>query len=253
MPPRRPRALSPLVDRWAVLLVAATLALSGCGAAGDPPTVSPGGVDGLEVPTPTPDPDDFVARVDNPWLPLLPGAEWTYESLAGRTTTVTVEGTREVDGVAATVVREVERDEDGRVVAEGEDWYAQDRAGNVWWFGAEQDGPGSWEAGVDGAEAGLVMAARPRRGDGYRQALAPGVVEDRATVEELDGTRTVDGETLTDLVVVEERTPLDPGLVEQAFYARGTGLVARETVSGGTGADGGQTELVGFTPGEAAR
>ena len=71
MPPRRARTRSALP----ALAVVATLGLAGCGAAGDPPTVSPAGVDMLEVPTPSPDPGDFVEQVDNPWLPLLPGAE----------------------------------------------------------------------------------------------------------------------------------------------------------------------------------
>ena len=153
----------------------------------------------LEIPTPSPDPGDFVERIDNPWLPLLPGAEWVYESTEGETITVTVtDRTREVAGVTTTVVRDVVTDEDGEVVEETDDWFAQDRAGNVWYFGedtVEYGGPdrrrpdtsGSWEAGVDGAEAGIAMLARPRRGDGYEQEHAEGEAEDRATVLELDG------------------------------------------------------------------
>jgi len=252
MPPRRPAALP-------LLLVAAALGVSGCGAAGDPPTVPPAGVDGLQVPTPSPDPDDFVRRVDNPWLPLLPGAEWTYESTDGETITVTVtDETREVAGVTTTVVRDVVTDAQGEVVEETSDWFAQDRAGNVWYFGEDTveydargrpDPAGSWEAGVDGAEAGIVMLARPRRGDGYRQEHAPGRAEDRATVLDLDASRTVGETSYERLLVTEESTPLEPGLVERKYYARGTGLVLEETVSGG----GDEAGLVGFTPGEAAR
>ena len=48
-----------------------------------------------------------------------------------------------------------------------DDWYAQDRDGNVWYFGEattsfEGGSPstkGSWEAGVDGALPGIVMPA----------------------------------------------------------------------------------------------
>ena len=257
MPPRRARTLSALP----ALAVVATLGLAGCGAAGDPPTVSPAGVDMLEVPTPSPDPGDFVEQVDNPWLPLLPGAEWVYESSEGETITVTVtDRTREVAGVTATVVRDVVTDEDGEVVEETDDWFAQDRAGNVWYFGedtVEYGGPGrrrpdtsgSWEAGVDGAEAGIAMLARPRRGDGYEQEHAPGEAEDRATVLELDASLDLEHDSWAGLLVTEETTPLEPGLVEQKYYARGTGLVFEETTSGGTG----EAELVGFTPGAAAR
>jgi len=255
MPPRRPAALP-------LLLVAAALGLSGlsgCGATGDPPTVSPAGVDMLEIPTPTPDPGDFAGRIDNPWLPLLPGAEWTYESSEGETVTVTVtDRTREVAGVTTTVVRDVVTDEDGEVVEETDDWFAQDRAGNVWYFGEDTveyddrgrpDRAGSWEAGVDGAEAGVVMLARPRRGDGYQQESAAGEAEDRATVLSLDESLNLSSESFTGLLQTEETTPLEPGLVEHKYYARGTGLVFEETVSGGSD----EAELVGFTPGEAAR
>ena len=250
MPPSRPARLR-------ALLLAAGLGLTGCAA--DPPTVSPSGVDMLEIPTPSPDPGDFVGTIDNPWLPLLPGAEWVYESTDGETITVTVtDRTREVAGVTTTVVRDVVTDADGEVVEETEDWFAQDRAGNVWYFGQDalEDGDhgsrgtsGSWEAGVDGAEAGIVMLARPRLGDGYQQALAPGVAEDRATVVSLDESLDVGAESYEGVLLTEESTPLEPGLVEREYYARGTGLVLEQTVSGGTD----EARLVGFTPGEAAR
>jgi len=233
-PPGRRRALA------AVLLLPA---LSGC--ASDPPTVAPAGVDMLEIPTPSPDAGDFVRTIDNPWLPLLPGAEWVYESADGETVTVTVtDEAREVAGIT-TVVRDVVTEEDGDVVEETSEWFAQDRAGNVWYFGSA----GSWEAGVDGAEAGIAMLARPRRGDGYEQESAPGEAEDRATVLSLEESLAVGSESYDEVLVTEVTTPLEPGLVELRYYVRDTGLVFEETVSGGSG----EAELVGFTPGAAAR
>ena len=250
MPPSRPARLR-------ALLLAVGLWLTGCAA--DPPTVSPSGVDMLEIPTPSPDPGDFVETIDNPWLPLLPGAEGVYETPGDGTVTVTVtDRTRDVAGVTTTVVTDVVTDEDGEVVEETEEWFAQDRAGNVWSFGedvVEQHGRGradtggSWEAGVDGAEAGIAMLARPRRGDGYQQELAPGRAEDRATIVSLDESRDVGAGSYDGLLLIEVSTPLEPGLVEHEYYARGTGLVVEETVSG----SGDGAELVGFTPGEAAR
>ena len=237
-------ALRPPAPRRVLAAVLLLPALSGC--ASDPPTVSPSGVDMLEIPTPSPDPGDFATTIDNPWLPLLPGAEWVYESTDGETTTVTVtDQTREVAGVTTTVVRDVVTDEDGDVVGETSDWFAQDRAGNVWWFGSA----GSWEAGVDGAEAGIAMLARPRRGDGYEQQHAPGEAEDRATILSLEESLQVGSESYDEVLVTEDTTPLEPDLVEQRHYVRGAGLVLEETVSGGSG----QAELVGFTAGEAAR
>ena len=119
----------PLASVLAVLLTA-------CGA-GAPQTAPPSGVDGLVIPTPSPDPADFVAGVDNPWFPLAPGSEWTYESSDGHTVAVTVSGTTRVAGVEATVVDTVERTGRGRVVERSTAWFAQDRGGNVWHVGDE--------------------------------------------------------------------------------------------------------------------
>ena len=193
----------------------ATLGLAGCGAAGAPDGLAGRGRHARDA-DPVPRPGDFVEQVDNPWLPLLPGAEWVYESSEGETITVTVtDRTREVAGVTTTVVRDVVTDEDGEVVEETDDWFAQDRAGNVWYFGedtVEYGGPGrrrpdtsgSWEAGVDGAEAGIAMLARPRRGDGYEQEHAPGEAEDRATVLELDASLDLEHDSWAGLLVTEE-------------------------------------------------
>ena len=241
--------------RLAPVLVVATLLLSACAAG--PDTVDPSGVDGLEIPTPSPDPADFVGGIDNPYLPLRPGNEWVYEVTGEEPQTITVtvtDETREVAGVTTTVVRDVVTGADGEVIEETADWFAQDREGNVWYFGEDTteydergrpDTTGSWEAGVDGARAGLVMPATPRLGDGYQQEFYPGEAEDRAEVLALDGTRQLSSGAYEDLLVTEDTTPLEPGLVEQKYYARGTGLIYEETVSGGSE----QVELISFTEG----
>lgn len=218
------------------LLVAAVA--SSC--AGGPPTIDPGGVDGLEIPTPSADPRDFAEAVDNAHFPLEPGSRWTYAitgAAGDRTEVVTVTGARTVQGVSTTVVRDVTRDERHRVVGDERSFYAQDTAGNVWLLGRESAGkrdseaPG-WEAGVDGAEAGLVMAGDPRVGDGYALGLAEGVFEDRARVVAVSDQRTVPAGEYDDLVQLEVTSPLDPGLVERRFFAPGVGLVYAQTLSG---------------------
>lgn len=197
---------------------------AGCGTASDPSP--PSGVDQLAIPTPSPDPDDFVATVDNPWLPLEPGRTWVYEVEPAwgeqdeSRLEVSVEAGPQIAGVATTALV---RESDAETVV---DWYAQDRAGNVWWFGRE----GEWQAGED-AEAGLAMPAVPRVGDGFRTAYADGVVEQVATVLADDGSVTVPAGTFADVLILEvDGAPL-LGTHEQS-YARGVGLVADETTSG---------------------
>lgn len=235
--------MAPLSRLLALLLLLP--ALIGCG--GAPEKIGPTGVDGLEIPTPSPDPDDYVAEVDNPYLPLPRGATWGYrvddDDAVARRVTVT-DDTRLVAGIETTVVRVLETSRLGAIMTDTYAWYAQDRAGNVWLFGQDvrtaTPGGGatregrrlSWEAGVDGAQAGLAMPAEPRRGDGYRLGLAPGVFEARAEVLSLEEEREVTGSAYDDLLVVEITTPLDPGLVVRRSYAEGTGLVLAETVSG---------------------
>ena len=219
------------------------IVLAGCGSASEPSP--PTGVDGLEIPTPGLTASDFVPRVDNPWLPLVPGNEWVYQATSSEgeeTITVTVlDETRKIGGVTATVVHDVVTDAEGELVEDTFDWFAQDTAGNVWYLGeatteyddGETSTEGSWEAGVDGAEAGLAMAAEPRIGDGYQMEYLRGEAEDQAAVLALDATATVPFGSFDGLLETEDTTPLEPGLVEHKLYAEGTGLVREETVAGG--------------------
>jgi hypothetical protein len=242
----------------------AALVLAGCGSAGAPGTTAPTGVDGLEVPTPSPDPGDFVATIDNAYLPLVPGSTWTYESRGPdgtETIVVTVtDETRVVAGVETTVVHDQVRDARGKLVEDTYDWFAQDRDGNVWYFGedttAYEGDPGdrtvstegSWEAGVDGAMAGLVMPANPRIGDGYQQEFLEGVAEDRAEVLRIAVTLELATESYGDVLVTADTTPLEPDLEERKYYAPGIGLVAEETLR----PDKEHVTLQSFTPGTPA-
>lgn len=197
--------------------------VSGCGSASEPSP--PTGVDQLVIPSPSLDPADFVASIDNQWLPLTLGNEWRYRATSGgelaRITVTVLDETRDVQGVAATVVQSKAVNQRGRLVDQTREWFAQDVDGNVWRVGED----GVWEAGVGGAEAGLAMPARPRVGDGYRQEYAEGVAEDRTEVLGLDGSASVPYGDLTGLLETEDSSPLEPGVVELRSYARGIGLV----------------------------
>jgi hypothetical protein len=201
-------------------------------------------VDGVAVPADRLDPTDFVAAIDNPFSPMLPGMSWTYRSAGSEgaeTIVVTVtHRTRIVDGVRATVVRDVVTTRDG-VVEDTYDWFAQDTAGNVWYLGedttAYEDGraskEGSWEAGEDGAKAGIVMLADPDVGDAYQQEYYPGEAEDRGEVLAVDAAVRIPLGRFTGLVKTADTTPLEPEVVEHKYYAEGVGLVYEEGISGG--------------------
>jgi hypothetical protein len=193
------------------------------------------------------DPADFVASVDNAWFPLTPGTRWVMEGdgdSAGETTTTEVmTETKTILGVTCTVVRD-ELKADGELAELTFDWYAQDTAGNVWYFGedtAEYESgkvtsrKGAWEAGVDGAQPGIIMPAAPVVGTTYRQEFYEGEAEDLAKVVELTASAETPAGTYSRVLVTEDWTPLEPDQVERKFYARGVGLVMERVIRGGHG------------------
>jgi hypothetical protein len=177
--------------------------LAGCGSYSDP--APPTGVDELEVPTPSPDPADFVDVVDNPWF-VLDEATFTDRDPDPDDDALrrSVAPGPLVEGVPTTAVTF-----DGVT-----DLYAQDARGNVWWFSRV----GEWEAGAGGAEAGLAMPAEPRTGDGFRRAEVPGQ-DLRAEVVAVDGP-----------TVLLRAGDADEGGLER--YSRGTGLTTVLTTAG---------------------
>lgn len=211
-----------------------------------PPVIDPG--DGGQYAAEL-DPAGFVATIDNPYLPLIPGSRWTYEETNGageteRIEVVVTDDTRQVDGITATVVRDTVT-LDSRLVEDTFDWFAQDLEGNVWYLGEDvsnydeggrlEDHDGSWEAGVDGAQAGMVMLADPHVGDAYRQEYYPGEAEDLGEVVRTGERLTVPAGTYRDVLVTRDWNPLEPEIVEEKWYAPGVGLVHERKVAGDTG------------------
>jgi hypothetical protein len=211
------------------------------------PTPFPAALSSQEPYEPVIDPAAFSATVDNPYFPLLPGARWVMEgsgeSAGEVTTTAVTDETTTIMGVICTVVRD-------EVKANGElqeltfDWYAQDADGNVWYFGEDtaeyENGEvssreGSWEAGVDGAQPGIIMPADAAVGLAYRQEFYAGQAEDQAEVVELSATADTPAGSYRDVLVTEDWTPLEPDIAERKFYAPGVGLVMEREVRGGQG------------------
>jgi hypothetical protein len=196
------------------------------------------------------DPADFVAGVDNPRFPLTPGTTLVYESHTPdgleRNEVRVTHDTKTILGVPCIVVHDVVA-LNGVVTEDTLDWYAQDRKGNVWYFGEESKGyqgdelvsiDGSWKAGRDGAQPGIVMLAGPRVGDFYRQEFLPGEAEDMARVASLNASAVVPYGSFAGLLETEDFTPIEPDVVEQKFYASGVGTVLE------IDAEGVRTELV---------
>ncbi len=180
---------------------------------------------------------DFVDGVDNPYWPLLPGTTFVFEG-AGEYVEVTVTtDTKKILGIPCVVVRDTVRDgaADAPIVEDTFDWYAQDKDGNVWYMGEdtkELDGDtvtsteGSWQAGVDGAQPGIVMPATPHAaGKPYRQEYLACEAEDFAETVSSSEAVSVPFGDYTDCIETHEYTPLEPDLNELKYYCAGVGFV----------------------------
>jgi hypothetical protein len=235
------------------LAVPVTLALS-CNSqdATQPSAADPGGpaspvaISETEAKLPPFDPDNFVRRVDHPLFPLPLGRRLIYRGTEdGEREKVVTDITRlkkTILGVPVVTVLD-------RVYLAGEliestfDWYAQDRDGNVWYFGEDtkefENGKvvstaGSFEAGKHGAKAGIIMPAHPKLGVVTPQEIAPGVAEDKGKPVNLDMTTTVPYGSFLHCLRTEEFTPLEPGALETKVYCPGVGIARSRDVMGGT-------------------
>jgi hypothetical protein len=197
------------------------------------------------APAAGPNPGDFVARVDNPWFPLLPGTTFVYRGVkdgkTARDVVTVTHATRTIQGVRSTAVAD-RLYLAGRLEERTTDWYAQDRRGNVWYFGeatAELDRAGhvtstegSWLAGRNGAKAGIYMTARPTVGQSRLQEYYKGHAEDHFAVVSLRARVSVPYTTSSRALLTKEWTPLEPGTLDHKYYVRGIGNVKEVTVKG---------------------
>ncbi len=193
-------------------------------------------------------PAEFTTEITNPYFPLVPGSRLVYREQDAQGTqqkgvTHVTRRTRLIaNGVTARVVHDVVS-EHGEPVEKTFDWYAQDSAGNVWYLGEDtkeyENGRvssthGSFEAGVDGAQPGVIMPASPQVGMTYRQEYYAGQAEDEARVLSLDEQAGVPFGHFDQVLMTKEVNPLEPRHIEYKFYAAGVGPVLELTASGGT-------------------
>ncbi|MFN0059783.1 MAG: hypothetical protein ACKVX7_15095 [Planctomycetota bacterium] len=190
------------------------------------------------------------SEVDHSYFPLSAGAVWEFEKMTDEGLEVGIievqDQTQLVYGIECAVVRHREY-LDGVLMEDTYDWYAQDDEGNVWYMGEDvtnftydengdligTDSEGSWEAGVDDAEPGIIQWDEPVLGVSYRQEFYEDEAEDMAvvvasglTVEFDDGTR------FDNCWKILEWTPLEPASLEYKYYAPAVGLVLEEKVNG---------------------
>ena len=188
---------------------------------------------------PTINPADFVPNVAHKYFTLKPGTKLTYKNQSfWGTERIEIAVTREIKkcmGVTTTVVRVREWWND-KLTEETRDWYAQDKEGNVWYFGEAVDNykdgvltdhRGSWEAGIDGAKPGIIMLKDPKVGDVYRQEYYKGRAEDMGTVVALGKKISVPHGTYENCVQIRDWSPLESGS-EYKYYCPGVGFLVLE-------------------------
>jgi hypothetical protein len=249
------KAIRSIAGSGLAVALAVTTWPGGVAVAGTCPTALPQGGEPVTL-----DVADFTGPIDNAYWPMAPGTTWNYRETdpSGARQKVRVyvtTRTKEILGIRATVVHDVVRDSGG-IIENTWDWYAQDACGNVWYLGEKtkeyENGvvvstAGSWEAGVDGAQAGIAVPAGPAVGMSYRQEFYEGEAEDQAEILSVSEQAEVPFGHFTDVLLTRDITPIHPKILEFKLYAKGVGPVLVFGVSGGSGTE----ELISFEPGTA--
>lgn len=185
---------------------------------------------------------EFSDVINNEYFTLTPGTKYIYEGMTQdgleREETYITDEKRTVSGVKTIVVWDRVW-LDNELIEETYDWYAQDKEGNVWYFGEDskeyENGivvstSGSWETGIDGAVAGIIMKANPLIGEKYRQEYYKGVAEDMAEIVSLGETVETRYKTFSDCLKTKDWNPLESGSEEYKYYCPETGNVVLEII-----------------------
>ena len=233
--------------KTASVLATAALAAAGGTAVARSETTSPASRARQPAPPPAlPPARDFVRVVDNPWFPLKPGTVLTYEGedegTPARDVFRVTHRTKLIQGIRATVVRDRVYKK-GRLEERTRDYYAQDRQGNVWYLGEDtatlkpngriESREGTWRAGRNGAQGGIFMPAQPKAGAGGWQEYYPRHAQDRYKILNMRTRVRTSAVSSRRAMLVQETTPLEPGVLDHKIYVRGFGTVREETVKGG--------------------
>ena len=181
-------------------------------------------------------PANFVPTITNLYAPFQPGRWWEYRKVtdAGveRIRVEVLNQPRKIQGVTVTTLRDRVW-LNGVLIEDTLDWLAQHRNGDVYYFGeivknfengllANLDG--SFEAGKDGAKAGIWVRSVPRVGEFYRQEWAPNNAEDMVEVLDLDAPDQVPFRGTGPVLKTRDFTALSPDAIEFKFYVPGVGF-----------------------------
>lgn len=245
-----------MVRKFIIPLIVTTAVLASCASNGGSSSVVtdtplPSNPSPTEMPTLPPyhvtvKPADFTNVVTNPYFILTPGSIRTYQGKKDgvplQATFEVLKETKTILGVTCVVVQDTVT-LNGSLEEKTLDWFAQDTAGNVWYFGEDSKDykngvavstTGTWMSGVNGGQPGIVMKANPQPGPAYIEEYLPGVAEDHAQVVRTTASVTGPTGTYHNVLVTKNTNPLDPSLLEHKYYASGVGLVYEVKAYGGS-------------------
>ena len=180
------------------------------------------------------DASELATTGSNPYFILEPGFQAVFEGGSERLVITVLDDIKRVDGVDTRVVEERET-KDGHLVEVSRNYFALSRRTNaVFYFGEDVDmyekdkivsHEGAWLSGAGGAKFGLMMPGTILLGARYYQEIAPKIAMDRAEIVSMTDTVKTPAGEFRGCIRMEETTPLEPGVREAKYYARGIGLV----------------------------
>ena len=188
---------------------------------------------------------DPTQLIDNPYFPMTDTRTYVYSgSDEDGPVDERFEHTNTGQGLVIAGVQtfiQLDREfEDGLLVEETKDYFAQDTMGNVWYLGEDvkkfeydEDGTligttmeGAWKAGENGALPGFIMPADPTIDFNYFQEHAPNdEAMDQGTIFAFIDELALDIGTFENVLQVFETTDLEPDAREFKYYAPGVGLI----------------------------
>src|SRR5262245_40502956 len=184
-------------------------------------------------------------RIDNVWSPLTPGRRYVLEGVANRglgvlehTVVFAVTAVvKQVHGIDCLVGGDVYYS--SGLLNEAElAFFAQDNDGNIWTMGEYpeeydpvngefQGAPNTWFHGLEGAQAGTLMLANPKNGTGYYLQGRVDVIKflDCAKIYKMGEKTCVPVGCYTNVMITDEKSPLEGGGHQRKFYAPGIGNI----------------------------